>query len=103
MLACNLLATSAWSAGKDDHERVRRAVESGQVLALPTVLERLSREHPGQVLDVDLEQDGDHLVYEIKLLKSDGQLVHLKLDARTGTDRSQPSEDRSRSGREQAR
>ena len=103
MLACNLLTTSAWSAEKDDHERVRRAVESGQVLALPTVLERLSREHPGQVLEVALEQDGDLFVYEIKLLKSDGQLVNLKLDARTGAARRQQPEVRSRNGREPAR
>lgn len=66
-----------------DHERARQAVTSGQVLPLRTVLERLEREHPGQVLEVELEQDDDQWVYEVKLLQNDGQLVKIKLDART--------------------
>ena len=49
-------------------------------MPLRTVLERLEREHPGQVLDVELEDEDGRLVYEVKLLQSDGQLV--KLEAR---------------------
>lgn len=70
---------------REDHERARRAMTTGQVLPLRTVLERLDREHPGQVLEVELEQDGDQWIYEVKLLQKDGQLVKIKLDARTAT------------------
>lgn len=82
-LVCSLGSTSAWSGGRDDHERALQAVQSGQVLPLTTVLERLGREHPGQVLEVELEQGGGLWIYEIKLLTADGQLMKLKLDART--------------------
>lgn len=82
-LACSLGAAPAWSGSRDDHERALQAVQAGQVLALTTVLERLGREHPGQVLEVELECDKGQWIYEIKLLSPDGQLMKLKLDART--------------------
>lgn len=82
-LACSALALSAWSSSRDDHERALQAVQSGQVLPLTTVLERLGREHPGQVLGIELEREDGLWIYEIKLLTVDGQLVKLKLDART--------------------
>ncbi|WP_084153958.1 PepSY domain-containing protein [Simplicispira psychrophila] len=82
-LVCSLGAAPAWSGSHDDHERALQAVQSGQVLPLTTVLERLGREHPGQVLEVELEQDDGQWIYEIKLLSADGQLMKLKLDART--------------------
>lgn len=68
----------------DDHDRARAAVAAGQVLPLQTVLARLRTHHPGEVLEVELEQDHGHWRYEIKLLQADGALRKLKLDARTG-------------------
>lgn len=83
LLACSFLATPAWASDRDDHERALQAVQSGQVLPLTTVLERLGRQHPGQVLEVELERDAGQWIYEIKLLSADGQLLKLKLDAGT--------------------
>lgn len=65
----------------DDHDRARAAVQAGQVLPLSTLLERLRRSHPGQVLEVELERDDGRWIYEVKLLQADGQLLKLKLDA----------------------
>lgn len=73
----------AWSGGKDDHNRARQAVQAGQVLPLRGVLERMEREHPGQIMEVELEQEEGRWIYEVKLLQPQGQLVKLKLDART--------------------
>lgn len=70
-------------ADDDDHERARRAVESGQILPLRDVLARLERSYPGRVLEVELERDDGLWLYEIKLLQADGRLLKLKLDART--------------------
>lgn len=67
-----------------DHERALQAVQGGQVLPLRSVLERLEREHPGQVLEVELEDEDGRWVYEIKLLQSGGQRIKLELDAKTG-------------------
>ena len=83
LLACSLLAAPAWSGSHGDHELALQAVQSGQVLPLTTVLERLAAQHPGQVLEVELERDAQQWIYEIKLLTADGQLLKLKLDAGT--------------------
>jgi uncharacterized membrane protein YkoI len=67
-----------------EQDRARAAVQAGKVLPLQTLLERLEREHPGQVLEVELEQDDGRWIYEIKLLQPGGRLVKLKLDAASG-------------------
>ena len=58
LLAFSFLAAPAWASDRDDHERALQAVQSGQVLPLTTVLERLGRQHPGLVQEVELERDG---------------------------------------------
>ena len=84
-----LPAASGWAGehgrhgGRDDHERAREAVTSGQVLPLRTVLERLEKEFPGQVLEVELEPQDEGWVYEVRLLQADGLLRKVRLDART--------------------
>ncbi|MEZ5701048.1 MAG: PepSY domain-containing protein [Burkholderiaceae bacterium] len=67
----------------DDHERAHRAVQAGEVMPLEQVLALLAKDHPGQVLKIELEREDRLWVYEVKLLQPDGQLVKLLLDART--------------------
>jgi hypothetical protein len=86
--ALTILILTAWTlppawGGKDDHERARAAVQAGEVLPLPILLERLERTHPGQVLELELEREVGLWRYEIKLLQANGQLLKLKVDART--------------------
>lgn len=76
------LSAPVLAGEKADHDRARQAVQSGQVLPLRTVLERLEREAPGQVLEVELEHEHGQWVYEIKVLQADGRVVKLLLDAR---------------------
>jgi len=83
VLTAMLALASAPAQADSDQDRARAAVQAGQVLPLKTVLERLEREHPGQVLEVELEQDDGRWIYEIKLLQPGGRLVKLELDAAT--------------------
>ncbi|MDP1967959.1 MAG: peptidase [Burkholderiaceae bacterium] len=83
LLGCAFVAAPATASPPVDHERARRAVQSGAILPLPVVLERLARVQPGQVMEVELEEDHGQWIYEIKLLNSSGQLSKLKLDARS--------------------
>lgn len=81
---CAGLATTA-QASDDDHERARQAVVRGDVLPLKQVMEHLERQRPGgHILEVELEQKGSGWIYEIKQLEPGGQLVKLKLNAKTG-------------------
>lgn len=91
--ACNLclsppLATAS-DDGPPDHEQARLAVERGEVLPLKQLMERLERQRPGgQILEVELERGhrgrGNGWVYEIKQMEAGGQIVKIRLDARTG-------------------
>lgn len=71
-----------------DHDRAREALEAGEILPLSTILARVEREHPGQVLDVELEREHEHgearWVYRIKLLRPGGTRARLEVDARDG-------------------
>jgi uncharacterized membrane protein YkoI len=88
-LATLLLAVAAPGVGRagdaQDHDRARQALQAGEILPLRTILERVERDHPGQVIDVELERDDGRWVYEIKLLRAGGALVKLDIDARDGS------------------
>lgn len=83
-VAVLLALPGARASDHNDHERVRAAVQAGEVLALPLLLERLQRTHPGRVLELELERDDGRWIYEVKLLKAGGQLLKLEVDAGTG-------------------
>jgi len=81
-----LMLASQPGRADDDHERARQALENRQILPLRTILERVEKAYPGQVIDVEFEQeDRGPWIYEIKLLRSGGSLIKLKVDARDGT------------------
>ena len=74
----------AQPANASDHDRARAALVAGEVLPLTEVLQRVARQHPGQVLEVELEREDGRWVYEVKLLQAGGRLVKLELDAGSG-------------------
>lgn len=84
LLAQAAAAGSAGDGRGDDHDRARQALEAGEILPLRTILERVERDYPGQIMEVELERRDGCWVYEIKLLRSGGTLVKLRIDARDG-------------------
>ena len=80
-----LCAGASFAADDPDHDRARQAVEAGDVLPLRTILERVERDYPGQVMEVELEREKGEWVYEVKLLRKGGALIKLKVLARDGT------------------
>jgi len=80
-----LLALPAYADDFSDHDRARQALEAGEILPLKTVLEKVERDTPGRVLEVELERRNDRWVYEIKLLLSGGSRAKLLVDASDGT------------------
>jgi uncharacterized membrane protein YkoI len=68
-----------------DHTAVREALQRGELLPLVKILAIANKEVPGDVIEVELEDEGEALVYEIKILTSTGRVREIKIDARTGT------------------
>ena len=91
VLACLVAVFLSWSAisltmaDDDDHDRARRAMEAGEIMPLRSIIERVERDYPGQIIEVELERDDGLWVYEIELLRSSGALTKLKLNAGDGT------------------
>ncbi len=69
---------------EDDHDKARKALESGQVLPLQQILQKISKDYPAQVIEVELERKSNGWIYEIKQLSVDGSISKLEVDARTG-------------------
>lgn len=73
------------AGSRQDHEVARRALEAGEILSLRQVLSRIEREHRGEVLEVELEHEDQRWIYEVKMLRRDGGINKLLIDARDGS------------------
>lgn len=69
---------------RKEHEVVREALQRGEVLPLVKILAIANQQVPGDVIEVELEQDKVGLIYEIKILTGNGRVREVKIDARTG-------------------
>jgi uncharacterized membrane protein YkoI len=80
-LTLALLATATAKADdhkkKPDHEAARAALARHEVLPLPRILALASRNVPGDILKVELEDEKGRLIYEVKIL---GRVVNIEND-----------------------
>jgi uncharacterized membrane protein YkoI len=96
LAACLLALGLSAARADDDQDEARRALETGQALPFDRILDRARREHPGQLLGVEIERHGGHLVYELRILAPGGQIGQWRYDARTGApvaERHRPRDD----------
>lgn len=68
----------------DDHDRARDAVRSGRSLPLGEIAGRVQRQIPGRLLDADLRQSRGGLVYALRWLTPDGNVLNMMVDAQSG-------------------
>ncbi len=78
----NCLAVHADDDEKFEH--IREAVRSGRILPLQQILDRYQRRFGSRLLDLEVEHDGELIVYELEMLQADGRVIELKVDARDG-------------------
>ena len=80
-----LSGTGAGEKGAKEHDAIRSALKRGEVLPLTKILAIAAQHVPGDVIEVELEDESRTLVYEIKILTDGGRVREIKIDARTGT------------------
>jgi uncharacterized membrane protein YkoI len=68
----------------DDQETARQALKQGEVLPIARILELVAQHLPGDIIEVQLDQNRGRLEYEIRVLTPSGRVRELVLDARTG-------------------
>ena len=64
------------------------ALERGEIMPLSEILALLKQKYEGRVLDIRLEDGGRGLqgwIYNVRLLKTDGNILLLRLDAATSS------------------
>lgn len=77
-----LLSTSSLARDLDQDEALALR-QAGTILPLEVVVERALALYPGAtLLEVELEEEDDRLVYEVELLTLDSVVRELELDAR---------------------
>jgi uncharacterized membrane protein YkoI len=69
---------------RDDHDRARQALLEGKVLSLRDVLDKVSRDFPGEPVEIEFEEDHGVYSYEIKLLQAQGAILKLEVNAENG-------------------
>lgn len=79
-----LLTGSLLPVYADDQDQVLQLRQSGEVMALEQILMISRQQQQGRILEVELEREGDVIIYELKILADDGQVWELKVDARNG-------------------
>jgi len=68
----------------DDHVEARLLSNSGEIIPLDTILKNLRINHPGIVLDVELEREDTNVLYEVEILDINGIVKEIYINARTG-------------------
>lgn len=73
---------------RHDHDRARDALQQGEVRPMAEILQAVSAQVAGELIEVELEReghrDGSRWVYELKLIAPDGRLLEVLVDASTG-------------------
>jgi uncharacterized membrane protein YkoI len=86
--ACVGLATGAQAGDHQEKAQelaaIRAAVQKGELLPLPRIMELAQARVPGDVVKTELESKRGRLIYEVKILTRSGSIREVKLDARTG-------------------
>ncbi|MDH6267026.1 putative membrane protein YkoI [Rhizobium sp. SG_E_25_P2] len=82
-LAANPEETPATPQTPLQHDDARRALQSGLVRPLEDILAEMRKSFPGEVIEIEFEQDDGRYIYEIEMIRPDGRVIEVKMDAKT--------------------
>ena len=67
-----------------DHDRILKAVREGKILPLTQLKAKVLRQWPGELVALSIDTEKDAIVYEFRILRSDGKLTEVEIDAANG-------------------
>lgn len=68
----------------DSHQGLRSALERNEIVPFRNILEWIEQHYVGRIVEVELEDDDDELIYEVDLLTPRGDVIEFEFDARSG-------------------
>jgi uncharacterized membrane protein YkoI len=66
------------------HDAARQLVESGRIRPLDGIVGTVAEQVPGKLIETKLEQEHGQYVYEVKILRPDGRVQEVEVDAASG-------------------
>ncbi|MCQ1059124.1 PepSY domain-containing protein [Photobacterium sp. DNB23_23_1] len=69
----------------EDHDDVMRAVQQGLVQPFSSLQSKVNEQLHGRIIRVELEEDDDIWIYELKLIGPNNNIVRVEYDAQTLT------------------
>ncbi len=72
------------SLSNEDHEKAKQLVESGQILPLGEIMEKIKGFQSERILETELKKKRGQWIYEIEILDKKGMVWELKFNAKTG-------------------
>ena len=66
---------------RGEARKAREAVKRGKVIALRDVLKLVRSKYPGRVIKVDVSDNGNNLIYSIKLIDENNRRMQVRVNA----------------------
>ncbi|MCW8329981.1 PepSY domain-containing protein [Photobacterium sp. SDRW27] len=67
----------------EDHDDVMEAVQQGLIQPFSALQATVSKQLNGRIIKVELEEDDDIWIYELKLIDSNNNIVKVEYEAKT--------------------
>lgn len=85
MIVMALLLLTSTSYGNSGQDAARKALASGEILPLKTMLDLLEKALPNHnIIKVKFEQDDGLYIYELKVIDEKGVIREVEMNAKTG-------------------
>ena len=67
-----------------DIDEIRDLRRSGQLVTLESLIVQVRNDYPGEIIEIELDDEDDHYIYEVEVIGDDGSEIELEIDASTG-------------------
>ena len=81
-----IFALVSMSAISDDNDsrKVRKLVQENEIVSLESLMPAIRSHGDWKLLEIELEEEDNKLIYEVELLDKEGRVYEIQYDARTG-------------------
>jgi len=84
VLFLSVILLSPMLKADSDNDRAKILLERGQIISLEDLLANIRQHGDWQILELELDEHNDQLIYEVELLDQQGKVHKLNYDAKTG-------------------
>ena len=79
-----LVCSTASARADDEQDRARAALDAGAIQPFGAIEDIVTKRVSGEIIDVELDQDGTQWIYQLKLRDTRGQVLEVEVDATSG-------------------